>query len=40
MMACHAPQRPIVFAIHGQRWHVTPDVVRMRVLPNAVDGMP
>ena len=40
MMAFHARRCPIVFVIQWQRWHVTPDVIWLRVLPNANDGMP
>ena len=40
MMACHACRRPTVCAVQGRRWHVTPIVVRPRVLPNGDDGMP
>ena len=39
-MACHTRRFPIVFSIQGQRWHLTLDVVRLRMLPNADDGMP
>ena len=40
MMACHARRLPILFSIQLQRWQVTPDIVRLRVLPNADDVMP
>ena len=31
--------RPTVSAVEGQRWHVTPDVIRPLVLPNGDDGI-
>ena len=34
LMACHARHHPTMCSIQGRSWHVTPDVVRLHVLPN------
>uniref|UniRef100_K4DGJ6 Uncharacterized protein n=1 Tax=Solanum lycopersicum TaxID=4081 RepID=K4DGJ6_SOLLC len=38
LMAYHAEVVPLC-AVQGQRWHVTPDVIRPHVLPNSDDGI-
>ncbi|TMW89214.1 hypothetical protein EJD97_017488 [Solanum chilense] len=46
MMASHARcfltarRRSTICAIQGRRWHLMPEVVRPRVLPNGDDGIP
>ena len=34
MIACHARRHPTMCAVQRRRWHVTPYIVRLRVLPN------